>query len=72
MRAAAGVASEALGPCAILGLGAVIPSGLPFALYVLLAEVSASYLIHYPARYILGVAVGVRFRSLRFGRSTIA
>ncbi len=72
MRAATGVGAEVLGLFAILALGGVIPSGLPLAIYIVLAEVSASYLIHCPAHYVIGVAVGVRFRSLRLGHSSMA
>ena len=50
----------------------LIPSGLPFALYVIISELAATYLVHCPAHYIVGMAVGIRFRSIRLGRTTLA
>lgn len=50
----------------------VVPPGLPFALYVLVAQLLATYLIHCPAHYLVGAAVGIRFRNIHLGRTTLA
>jgi hypothetical protein len=39
---------------------------------VLAAQLLATYLIHCPAHYLVGVALGIRFRSIAVGRTTLA
>lgn len=60
----------ALGAAA--SLSAVMPGGTVFALYLVVLELLATYLIHCPAHYLVGTALGIRFRSIQFGRTTLA
>ncbi len=72
MRPILGVLVEAAVLSTIMGGVLLIPPGLPFALYVIVAELAATYLVHCPAHYIVGRVVGVRFRRIRLGRTTLA
>ncbi len=67
-----GIAAELLALAGVLLLAAWIPAGLPSALYLVLAQLMATYLVHCPAHFVVGAAVGVRFRGLRLGRTTLA
>ena len=49
-----------------------MPRGLDFALYVIVLELLATYLVHCPVHYLVGTAVGIKFRSIRLGRTTLA
>ena len=72
MRPATGVAIELLALTLVLGPALVVPPGLPFALYVVLVQLLATYLIHCPAHYVVGTVLGIRFRAIRLGKSTLA
>ncbi len=72
MRPLYGVSAELAVLAAFLGLAPAMPSGLPFAVYVLVAEVMSTYLLHCPAHYIVGGALGIRFRHMGIGRTTLA
>ena len=50
----------------------MVPPGLPFAIYVLLAQGAGTYLVHCPAHYIVGRVLGLSFRTIRLGRTTLA
>lgn len=72
MRLAMGVLAELVVLAAALGLGTFVPAGLTFALYVVFAQLVATYLVHCPAHYLVGAALGIRFRKIRMGRMTLA
>ena len=72
MRPAMGVLAELVVLAVVLGLGTFVPAGLPFALYVVIAQFVATYLVHCPAHYLVGAALGIRFRGMRIGRTTLA
>lgn len=72
MRPSAGVLVELLGLTILLLLSTLIPPGLSLGLYVIVAELLATYLVHCPAHYLVGTAVGIRFRRMHFGRTTLA
>jgi len=72
MRPGLGIMVEVAVLSTIIGGVRLIPSGLPLALYIIIAELAATYLVHCPAHYIVGRAVGIRFRKIRFGRTTLA
>jgi len=72
MRPAAGVAVEVLFLAAVLSLGFFLHVGPAFALYVVFAQLVATYLIHCPAHYLVGTALGIRFRRMSLGRTTLA
>jgi hypothetical protein len=72
MRPVFGVSIEILVLAALLSLGSFLPPGLLFGLYVVVAELAAAYLIHCPAHYFVGTILGVRFRSIRLGYTTLA
>lgn len=71
MRPLTGVVLEVLALSAFLTLAPFAPRGLPFALYVVLAQLVATYLVHCPAHYFVGSATGIGFRSIHFGRTTL-
>jgi hypothetical protein len=72
MRPAAGVLVELLGLTILLSVSALIPEGVAFGIYVIAAELLATYLVHCPAHYIVGTMVGIRFQRMRLGRTTLA
>ncbi len=72
MRPAFGVLAEACALACFLFLSTVVPRGVPFGIYVVAAELVATYLIHCPAHYLVGFAVGLRFRKLSLGKTTLA
>ena len=72
MRPLTGIVLEVLALSVFLALAPLAPRGLPFALYIVLAQLVATYLIHCPAHYLVGNATGISFRSIRFGRTTLA
>jgi hypothetical protein len=72
MRAGAGVVAELLALACILALAAFVPGGFAFGVYVIAAELLTTYLVHCPAHYIVGAILGVRFRSISKGRTTLA
>jgi hypothetical protein len=50
----------------------IFPRGSVFILYVVVAEFLSTYLIHCPAHYIVGLALGIRFARVKLGRTTLA
>jgi hypothetical protein len=67
-----GVLLELLALASILLFSLLVPAGLPLGLYVVFAQLMATYLVHCPAHFGVGTVVGVRFRELRLGRTTLA
>jgi len=67
-----GALLELIALAGILLLSLWLPAGLPLGVYVLIAQLMATYLVHCPAHFVVGTAVGVRFRELRLGRTTLA
>ncbi|MDG6983183.1 MAG: hypothetical protein JRN28_01295 [Nitrososphaerota archaeon] len=72
MRPAFGVLLELAALALIFSLAPAVPGGVVFAVYVLLAEFAATFLIHCPAHYTVGMALGIRFTEMRAGRTTLA
>jgi hypothetical protein len=67
-----GVTIELLVLAAVLAAAPVVQGGPVFALYILAVELLATYLIHCPAHYLVGRALGIRFTRIRAGRTTLA
>ena len=72
MKPVQGIAIE-LGVLALL----IVPVGIirpaPFLwLYIILVELASTFLVHCPAHYLVGSALGIRFTSIRLGRTTLA
>ncbi|MDA4121539.1 MAG: hypothetical protein OK404_03925 [Thaumarchaeota archaeon] len=72
MKPLLGVSIEILTLLAILGAGYLMPPGAVYLLYVIVAQLSATYLVHCPAHYIVGIASGIRFKRIRLSRTTLA
>ncbi len=72
MRPGIGVLTELVLLALVLLSSGLVPSGLPLGLYVVVAEVLATYLIHCPAHYLVGRLAGIRFGRMRFGRTSLA
>jgi hypothetical protein len=72
MRAFLGVFVEVGALAGVLALALAVPPGVPFALYVVAAQLLSTYLVHCPTHYLVGRVVGVRFRAMRLGRTTLA
>ncbi len=67
-----GVVAEMAALTCFLALSLFIPRGFPFGAYVVAAELLATYFLHCPAHYLVGSAVGIRFRKMTLGRTTLA
>ena len=72
MRPFYGVSAEVALLGGFLALAPAVPGGLVFALYVVAAELLATYLLHCPAHYLVGAALGLRFQRMSIGRTTLA
>jgi len=68
----AGILLELVALAGILLLPLWLPGGLSLGAYVVFAQLTSTYLVHCPAHYVVGRAVGVRFRELRLGKTTLA
>jgi hypothetical protein len=72
MKPGLGVSIEIVCLVGVLAVVLVVPAGTLVALYILVAEFAATFLIHCPAHYIVGRILGIRFTNLRVGRTTLA
>ncbi|HEV2226806.1 MAG TPA: hypothetical protein VGR56_08395 [Nitrososphaerales archaeon] len=72
MRPFLGVSVEVAIFAGIAAGGSLVPPGPLFAIYVLVALGAGTYLVHCPAHYIVGRSLGISFRSIRLGRTTLA
>jgi hypothetical protein len=72
LRPIAGVSAEILALVAVIGAAYFIPSGSFYLVYIVAAELLATYLVHCPAHYLVGRAVGIRFTRIGIGRTTLA
>ncbi len=72
MRPLFGVVAEMAALSCLLALSLFIPRGLPFGAYVVAAELLATYLLHCPGHYLVGTAMGIHFRKMTLGRTTLA
>ncbi|HKT22881.1 MAG TPA: hypothetical protein VJR06_09785 [Nitrososphaerales archaeon] len=72
MKPEPAVGIELIALAAILGFATFVPSGLLYATYVALAALLSTYLIHCPAHYFVGRILGIRFRSIRAGTTTLS
>lgn len=71
MRPLAGILLESAALVLALSISFAIGPGLERLLYLLVAQLLTTYLIHCPAHYVVGTLVGIRFRSIRLGRTTM-
>jgi hypothetical protein len=67
-----GVLGELFILAGVAWAGYFIPGGSLYLLYVVVAELLSTYLIHCPAHYIVGRCLGIEFASMRLGRTTLA
>jgi hypothetical protein len=73
MKAEVGVSIELVSCAAILATALSVPQPFPLSLLALLiAQVSASVLLHCPAHFLVGSAVGIRFEKLDLRPTTMA
>lgn len=72
MRPIVGVGAELLALGSVFGVWYFIPSGPAFLIYIVVAELLATYLVHCPAHYFVGSAFGIRFTRIGLGRTTLA
>ncbi len=71
MRPVIGISLELLALACIAAIAGAVPSGSIYDIYLLVAQFLATYLIHCPAHYVVGRFAGIRFRSIRLGRTTL-
>jgi hypothetical protein len=72
MKPVHGIAIE-LGVLALLiAPVGIIQPGPYLWLYIILVELASTFLIHCPAHYLVGSVLGIRFTSIRLGRTTLA
>ncbi len=72
MRPITGILLELLVLAGFLGLSPLVPGGILRIFYLLLAQFLTTYLVHCPAHYLVGKSLGISFRALRVGRTTLA
>jgi hypothetical protein len=72
MRPATGVTIELAALAGVLLAVRFVPGGPQFLIYALASELLATYLVHCPAHYVVGTALGMRFRRIKIGRTTLA
>jgi hypothetical protein len=72
LRPVLGILGEVVILAGIAWMGYFIPGGSSYSIYVVVAELLATYLIHCPAHYVVGRTLGIRFVKMRFGRTTLA
>ncbi len=72
MRPLYGVSAEVAILAVFLGLSTAVPPGLAFGVYVLASELMSTYLLHCPAHYVVGGALGIRFSRMGLGRTALA
>jgi hypothetical protein len=71
VRPSVGIALELVGLAFALYVAYVLSGWYPFSVAILLlVQVLTTFLIHCPAHYIVGRALGIRFRRISLGRST--
>jgi hypothetical protein len=71
LRPLVGILLESAALVLTLSISPAIGPGLERLLYLLVAQLLTTYLIHCPAHYAVGTLVGIRFRSIRLGRTTM-
>jgi hypothetical protein len=73
MRPALGVTLELIALAMAVFAARVLADWYPFSILILLvAQALATVLIHCPAHYIVGRALGISFRSIRLGRTSVS
>ena len=71
MKPLPGIIAEVFVLAVLLTGSRAVPAGLYFGLYVVLVQLLSPLLIHCPAHYVVGTAGGIKFRELRFGRTSL-
>jgi hypothetical protein len=72
LRPLAGVSAELIALTAVIWAGYFVPSGISYLIYIVACQLLATYLIHCPAHYLAGRAVGIRFTKIGLGKTTLA
>ena len=72
MKPAAGVVIELAVIVLLIALVRAFQPGLVLWLYVIVVELLSTYLVHCPAHYLVGSALGIRFRDMKLGRTALA
>lgn len=72
MRPFAGILAEVLLLVLLVIITPVVPPGAPVALYLLAVQLLSTYLVHCPTHYLVGSILGIKFRDLHLGRTTLA
>jgi hypothetical protein len=72
LRPVVGVLGELIVLAGVIWAGYFITGGSFYFLYVVITELLATYLVHCPAHYVVGKSLGIRFVSMRLGRTTLA
>jgi hypothetical protein len=72
MKPGSGVALELVALAAISLAVTGVPAGWASAASIVVFEFLATYLIHCPAHYFMGVLLGIKFRKISMSRSTLA
>lgn len=72
MRPAIGIALELLALAALPAVWPLVPHGILGIAYLLVAQGLSTYLVHCPAHYLVGVSLGIRFRGVKLGHTTLA
>ncbi len=72
LRPIIGISLELAALSGFLAPWYLVPGGILQVLYLLAAQSLATYLIHCPAHYLVGRSLGIRFRKLRVGKTTLA
>ena len=71
-RPSYGVATELFLAAILAGALVAFPAPYPFsAVLLLVSQALFALLLHCPAHYLTGMALGIRFRSMKLGRSTM-
>jgi hypothetical protein len=71
VKPAVGISLEVVALGLALAVSLFVPHGAFFALYVIAAQLLSTYLVHCPAHYVTGMLLGVRFRTMRLGKTTL-
>ncbi len=72
MKPLPGVAAEVVALSVMLASASAVPAGPSFAVYIIVMQLLSTYLIHCPTHYLLGTFAGIRFRDIRFRRTSLA
>jgi hypothetical protein len=72
MKPILGIAVELVILAVFVALIRLLQTGLFLWLFVIIVELVSTYLVHCPAHYLVGSLLGIKFRDMSIGRSTLA